>query len=98
VFLYRCDSSADYRSAMKRDISLTLSHYLLLSQRSADVVETGLNALLVLLYSNKNVSQKAAVKQLYYACIILTFRHRHGALVYNPSVSRSVTVSHCQTV
>jgi len=27
VFLYRCDSSADYRSVMKRDISLTISHY-----------------------------------------------------------------------
>ena len=42
VFLYRCDSSADYRSAMKRDISLTISLYLSLSQRSAAVVETGL--------------------------------------------------------
>jgi len=25
VFLYRCDSSADYRIAMKRDISLSLT-------------------------------------------------------------------------
>jgi len=42
VFLYRCDSNADYRSAMKRDISLTISRYLSLSQRSAAIVETGL--------------------------------------------------------
>jgi len=35
--LYRCDNSADYRSAMKRDtsLSLTISHY-------RSVVETGL--------------------------------------------------------
>jgi len=40
VFLYRCDSSAHYRSAVKRDISLflTISHC-----RSAAVVETSLN-------------------------------------------------------
>jgi len=37
--VYRCDSSADYRRAMKRDISLTISHYR--SQRAAQRSRSG---------------------------------------------------------